>query len=135
LPFDKIIFTGSTSVGKTVMAAAAENLVPVILELGGKSPAIIHPSMDMKDVAQRLLLVNCGMQVKPVLHLTIFLPKGKTAEFIENFKTIVKDVPNYRDNQDYTSIINDKQYNRLQGYLEDARDQGAQWLKLIQNKS
>ena len=48
LPFDKIIFTGSTSVGKTVMAAAAENLVPVILELGGKSPAIIHPSMDMK---------------------------------------------------------------------------------------
>jgi coniferyl-aldehyde dehydrogenase len=68
-----MIFTGSTSVGKTVMAAAAENLVPVILELGGKSPAIIHPSMDMKDVAQRLLLVNCGMQVKPVLHLTIFL--------------------------------------------------------------
>jgi acyl-CoA reductase-like NAD-dependent aldehyde dehydrogenase len=91
LPFDKIIFTGSTSVGKTVMAAAAENLVPVILELGGKSPAIIHPSMDMKDAAQRLAvgkLWNAGQTCVAPDYL--FLPKGRAAEFIENFKTIVK---------------------------------------------
>src|SRR5690606_28098463 len=54
LPFDKMIFTGSIAVGKTVMAAAAENLVPVILELGGKSPALVHPSINLKDVAQRV---------------------------------------------------------------------------------
>jgi len=132
LPFDKIIFTGSTSVGKTVMAAAAENLVPVILELGGKSPAIIHPSMDMKDAAQRLAvgkLWNAGQTCVAPDYL--FLPKGRAAEFIENFKTIVKGMyPYYHDNQDYTSIINDKQYNRLQNYLEDARTQGARIIEI-----
>lgn len=132
LPFDKMIFTGSTNVGKTVMAAAAENLVPVILELGGKSPAVVHPSMDMKDAAQRLAvgkLWNAGQTCVAPDYL--FLPKGRTAEFIENFKIIVKGMyPTFRDNQDYTSIINDKQYNRLQGYLEDARSQGARIIEL-----
>ncbi|ELW78656.1 long-chain-fatty-acyl-CoA reductase [Acinetobacter sp. OIFC021] len=127
LPFDKMIFTGSTSVGKTVMAAAAQNLVPVILELGGKSPALVHASVDMKDVAQRIAvgkLWNAGQTCVAPDH--IFLPRGKTAEFIENFKLIVAGMyPHFRNNQDYTSIINDKQYNRIQGYLENARDQGA----------
>ena len=71
LAFDKLIFTGSTNVGKTVMSAAAENLVPLILELGGKSPVLVHPSIHLRDVAQRIAAGNCGMQVKPVLHLTI----------------------------------------------------------------
>lgn len=132
LPFDKIIFTGSTSVGKTVMAAAAENLVPVILELGGKSPAIIHPSMDMKDAAQRLAvgkLWNAGQTC--VAPDYMFLPKGKTAEFMEHFEQFVTEMyPHIRDNQDYTSIINDKQYRRLQGYLEDARERGANIIEI-----
>lgn len=132
LPFDKMIFTGSTAVGKTVMAAAAENLVPVILELGGKSPAIVHPSMDMKEAAQRLAvgkLWNAGQTCVAPDYL--FLPKGRAAEFIENFKLIATGMYSHlRDNQDYTSIVNDKQYRRLQGYLDDARAQGARIIEI-----
>jgi len=132
LPFDKIIFTGSTQVGKTVMAAASQNLVPVILELGGKSPVLVHPSSDMVDVAQRIAvgkLWNAGQTC--VAPDYMFLPKGKTAEFMEHFEQFVTEMyPHIRDNQDYTSIINDKQYRRLQGYLEDARERGANIIEI-----
>ena len=132
LPFDKLIFTGSTAVGKTVMAAAAENLVPVILELGGKSPVLVHPSIDPRDVAQRVAvgkLWNAGQTC--VAPDYMFLPRGKTAEFIDHFKAGVESMyPDITHNQDYTSIINDKQYNRLQGYLDDAREQGAQVIEI-----
>jgi coniferyl-aldehyde dehydrogenase len=132
LAFDKIVFTGSTEIGKTVMAAAAENLVPVILELGGKSPVLVHPSIDLQDVAQRLAagkLWNSGQTC--VAPDYMFLPKGKTAEFVEHFKACVEEMyPSIEYNQDYTSIINDKQYNRLQGYLEDARTHGAKIIEL-----
>src|SRR5690606_4238767 len=104
---------------KTVMAAASENLVPVILELGGKSPALVHPSIDLQDVAERLAvgkLWNAGQTCVAPDYL--FLPRGKTAEFIDRFKECAESMyPRFADNQDYTSIINDKQYNRLQGYL------------------
>ena len=132
LAFDKMIFTGSSNVGKTVMAAASENLVPVILELGGKSPAIVHPSSDLKDVAQRIAfgkLWNAGQTCVAPDH--IFLPKGKTAEFVEDYRKIVTTMyPSLANNQDYTSIINDKQYNRIQGYLEDAQKQGAELIEV-----
>lgn len=132
LAFDKIIFTGSTNVGKTVMAAAAENLVPVILELGGKSPAIVHPSSDLKDVAQRIAfgkLWNAGQTC--VAPDYMFLPKGKIDEFVAAYSQIVTGMyPNLRDNPDYTSIINDKQYQRIQGYLEDAREHGARCIEI-----
>nr|MBP7884543.1 aldehyde dehydrogenase family protein [Acinetobacter sp.] len=132
LAFDKLIFTGSTSVGKTVMAAASQNLVPVILELGGKSPALVHSSMNIRDVAQRVAvgkLWNAGQTC--VAPDYMFLPKGKTAEFTKHYQDFVNTMyPTLRDNKDYTSIVNDKQYNRLQGYLEDARDQGASIVEL-----
>ncbi|MDM1311065.1 coniferyl aldehyde dehydrogenase [Acinetobacter indicus] len=132
LSFDKMIFTGSTNVGKTVMAAAAENLVPVILELGGKSPVLVHPSSDMADVAERIAvgkLWNAGQTC--VAPDYMFLPKGKTAEFLGHYEQYIKQMyPSLRDNQDYTSIINDKQYNRLQGYLDNAREQGAQLIEI-----
>ncbi len=132
LAFDKIIFTGSTNVGKTVMAAASENLVPVILELGGKSPVLVHPSIDLDDVAQRVAvgkLWNAGQTcVAPDF---MFLPKGKTQEFIEKFKSCVLEMyPHFKDNQDYTAIINDKQYQRLQSYLDDAQTHGAQIIEI-----
>jgi coniferyl-aldehyde dehydrogenase len=132
LAFDKVIFTGSTNVGKTVMAAAAENLVPVILELGGKSPVLVHSSMDLYDVAQRLAagkLWNAGQTC--VAPDYIFLPRGKTEAFVQQFKNFVEEMyPHLAYNQDYTSIINDKQYNRLQGYLEDAEQQGAEIISI-----
>lgn len=132
LAFDKIIFTGSTQIGKTVMAAAATNLVPVILELGGKSPAIVHPSSDLKDVAQRLAfgkLWNAGQTCVAPDYL--FLPRGKVNEFIGHYKYIVSGMyPNIQNNPDYTSIVNDKQYNRLQDYIADALALGAHRIEI-----
>lgn len=132
LAFDKMIFTGSTEVGKTVMRAAADNLVPVILELGGKSPTIVHSEIPMKDAAQRLAagkLWNCGQTCVAPDYL--FLPRGKTNDFVHNFEKAIKTMyPSLKNNQDYTSIINDKQYRRLQGYLEDAEQKGAQIISI-----
>ena len=132
LAFDKLVFTGSTNVGKTVMKAASENLVPVILELGGKSPVIVHPSIDLKDVAERVAfgkLWNSGQTC--VAPDYMFLPRGKTAEFIQHFKTIVTNMyPTLRDNNDYTSMVSDKQNNRVQGYLEDALQRGAEKIEI-----
>ncbi|WOE31228.1 MULTISPECIES: coniferyl aldehyde dehydrogenase [unclassified Acinetobacter] len=131
LPFDKIIFTGSTNVGKTVMTAAAQNLVPVILELGGKSPVLVHESSDLQDVAQRIAvgkLWNAGQTC--VAPDYMFLPRGKTALFQEYFSYYVSEMyPSLLNNQDYTAIVNEKQYHRLQGYLDDAQQNGA---KLIE---
>lgn len=132
LAFDKLIFTGSTEVGKTVMRAAADNLVPVILELGGKSPAIVHESTSLKDVAQRLAfgkLWNAGQTCVAPDYL--FLPRGRTGEFVEHYKKCVKGMyPSLKDNKDFTSIINDKQYRRLQGYIEDAKANGAHIIEI-----
>ncbi len=132
LAFDKLVFTGSTTVGKIVMAAAAENLVPVILELGGKSPAIVHSSMSISVVAQRIAvgkLWNAGQSCVATDYL--FLPRGKTEEFIEAFKAFALEMyPELAENQDYTSIVNEKQYSRLQGYLENARQNGAQLIEI-----
>mgnify|MGYP003619685053 CR=1 FL=1 len=128
LPFDQITFTGSTSVGKTVMAAAAENLVPVLLELGGKSPVVVHSSAPLQDVAERLTfgkLWNAGQTC--VAPDYIFLPKGKTKAFVAQMRHMVsRTYPTLRNNPDYTSIVNDKQYSRLQRYLDDARELGAE---------
>ena len=136
LAFDKIIFTGSTAVGKTVMKAAADNLVPVILELGGKSPVLVHSSMPMQDVAERIAagkLWNAGQTC--VAPDYMFLPKGKTKEFIQHFTAYVnKMYPAFKDNQDYTAIINDKQYSRLQKYLSDAQDKGADIIEIYREK-
>ncbi|WP_407410828.1 coniferyl aldehyde dehydrogenase [Acinetobacter sp.] len=136
LAFDKMIFTGSTAVGKTIMKAAAENLVPVILELGGKSPVLVHASMNIQDVAERIAagkLWNAGQTC--VAPDYMFLPKGKTEAFIEHFKAYVnKMYPSFKDNQDYTAIINDKQYQRLQNYLKDAEEKGAKIIEIYKEK-
>ncbi|MDO4223890.1 MAG: aldehyde dehydrogenase family protein, partial [Acinetobacter sp.] len=135
LAFDKLVFTGSTEVGKTVMKAAAENLVPVLLELGGKSPVIVHSSMDMKDVAQRVAfgkLWNAGQTCVAPDH--IYLPKGKTVEFVQAFKEMVQTMyPTLKHNADYTAIIHQRQYDKLQQYLDDAQQKGAVLISINPN--
>jgi coniferyl-aldehyde dehydrogenase len=102
--------------------------VPVLLELGGKSPVIIHPSMPLKDAAERLAfgkLWNAGQTCVAPDYL--FLPRGKLREFVGHMRAMVKSAyPTLRDNKDYTSIINDRQYRRLMGYLDDAKEKGAE---------
>lgn len=127
LPFDHLVFTGSTQVGKTVMRAAAENLTPVTLELGGKSPAIIHNDFPIVEAASRIAFgkgINAGQVcVSPDY---ILCPRGKVHDFADAFaKAISKAYPTLRGNPDYTAIITDRQKARLEANLKDAEEKGA----------
>lgn len=132
LAFDQITFTGSTNVGRTVMAEAAKNLTPVLLELGGKSPAIVHESFGMADAAERIAFGKCWNAGQTcVAPDYLFVSKGKTQAFVDAFTAQVsKMYPTMLNNKDFTSVINDKQYKRIQGYLEDARAQGAKIIEI-----
>jgi coniferyl-aldehyde dehydrogenase len=127
LPLNHLFFTGSTNVGKLVMRAAAENLVPVTLELGGKSPAIIADDMDINTAVERFILgktLNAGQTC--VAPDYILCPKGKTQALIDAITTTFNSMyPSIKDNQDYTSVINSAQHSRLQSLIDDAQAKGA----------
>ncbi|MES2818883.1 MAG: coniferyl aldehyde dehydrogenase [Pseudomonadota bacterium] len=132
LPFDHLLFTGATSIGKHVMRAAAENLTPVTLELGGKSPAIVSQDVPLKDAAERIAFgktMNAGQTC--VAPDYVLVPRGRVAGFIEAYRAAVQGFyPSLTDNPDYTAIINDRQLHRLQGYLKDAEGLGARLVPL-----
>ena len=134
LPFDHLIFTGSSNTGRQVMRAAADNLTPVTLELGGKSPTIIAPDYSIAKAAKRLLFakfLNAGQTC--VAPDYVFVPEGKVDEFITAAKAIVAErYPNI-ENKDYTSIIDDTAYLRLKGTLAEALGQGAIATTLVPN--
>ncbi len=128
LPFDHLFFTGSTSVGRHIMRAAADNLTPVTLELGGKSPAIVHPRYPIATAAERIAagkLFNAGQTcIAPDYAL---VPRGRLDEFVQAFGAAAKRMyPSFVDNPDYTAIINDRHRDRLQALLTDAEAKGAQ---------
>ena len=126
-PFDHILFTGSTAVGRFVMAAAAKNLTPVTLELGGKSPTIVSDNIPMKDAAERICFgksMNAGQTC--VAPDYILVPKAKEEAFIQAYiAAFSKMYPTLKDNDDYTAIVNDRQYQRLSSWINDAKDKGA----------
>ena len=126
-PWDHLVFTGSTAVGKIVMGAAAKNLTPVTLELGGKSPAIIAPGASMKDAVERICFgksLNAGQTC--IAPDYILLPAGQEQDFIDTYQaTFARMYPRLRDNSDYTAIINERQHQRLQSWVKDAADKGA----------
>jgi coniferyl-aldehyde dehydrogenase len=132
LAFDHMIFTGATSVGKHIMRAAAENLVPVTLELGGKSPTIIGRSADKTKAGQRIALgkmMNAGQICLAPDYLLV--AKDQEDEMIEGVKAGVSAMyPTLLSNDDYTSVVNGRNYDRLQGYLQDARDKGAELIEV-----
>jgi|TARA_B110000902_G_scaffold267256_1_gene359580 coniferyl-aldehyde dehydrogenase len=127
LNFDHLFFTGSTNVGKLVMAAAAKNLTPVTLELGGKSPVIITDNVDMELAAERICFgksLNAGQTC--VAPDYVLCPEHRKDEFIDAFsKAFTRMYPQVKDNPDYSNIINDSQYQRLQALLDDAIENGA----------
>lgn len=133
--FDHLFFTGSTGVGKLVMKAAAENLVPVTLELGGKSPTIIDNDIDIKTAVSRLILgktLNSGQTC--VAPDYIFCPHHKIAELTQAFKDYYQNMyPDTQENIDCTCIINDAQKTRLDSLLTDAKERGATITHLIQS--
>ncbi|MEX5444044.1 coniferyl aldehyde dehydrogenase [Acinetobacter schindleri] len=129
LPFDHLLFTGATSIARHVMHAAAENLTPVTLELGGKSPVIVAKDADLQESARRLAFgktMNAGQTC--VAPDYAFVHQSQIQAFIEvYFDAIRQFYPNsILSNPDYTTIINDRQLARLQRYIEDAQAKGAQ---------
>ncbi|MGV8921372.1 MAG: coniferyl aldehyde dehydrogenase [Pseudomonas sp.] len=133
LPFDHLLFTGATSVGKHVMRAAAENLTPVTLELGGKSPAIVSQDVPLKDAAERIAFgktLNAGQTcVAPDYGL---VPEDRVDAFVDAYrKAVLEFYPTLADNPDYTSIINERQQTRLNHYLSDATSKGAKVISLF----
>ncbi|WP_295717605.1 coniferyl aldehyde dehydrogenase [uncultured Halovibrio sp.] len=131
-PFDHLLFTGSTPIGRMVMKAAAENLTPVTLELGGKSPAIISREVPMKDAAERIAFgkcINAGQTC--VAPDYILCPRDRVNSFVDSFRSAVARMyPTIKDNPDYTSIINERQHERLTGVLDDARGKGADIIQI-----
>lgn len=132
LPFNHLIFTGSTQVGRLVAQAAARNLTPVTLELGGKSPVIIDTSADIEETAKRIAhgkLFNGGQTC--VAPDYVMLPAGKQQEFVAAFgRAVAQMFPTFADNPDYTSVISPRHWQRLQDLVQDAREQGAQVVEI-----
>ena len=127
LPFDHLLFTGSTNVGRIVAGAASKNLTPVTLELGGKSPVIIDDSANMKLAIPRIAngkLLNAGQTCVAPDYL--LMPEREIDAFSQAIIAKAEEFyPTFAGNPDYTSIIADSHYARLQGLLEDAEIKGA----------
>ena len=136
LPFDLIIFTGSGQTGKAVMAAAAKNLTPVILELGGKAPAIIDPNYPLDKAVERIMFVkqfNAGQICTNVDY--VFVHESQIEEFVSKARAYVAaHCPDINHN-DYTAIIDDRSLQRLTDTLEDARGKGATVVNLSGEQS
>jgi coniferyl-aldehyde dehydrogenase len=127
LPLDHLIFTGSTRVGRLVAEAAGRNLTPLTLELGGKSPAIIDPSADLDQAAARIAyakLLNAGQTC--IAPDYAFVPKAAVADFADRvLRHMRRMFGTDPANSDYTSIISDRHYARLEALVADAAAKGA----------
>ncbi|HWX04128.1 MAG TPA: coniferyl aldehyde dehydrogenase [Collimonas sp.] len=132
LPFDHLLFTGSTAVGRQVMRAASEHLTPVTLELGGKSPAIIGPEADFDKAVERILvgkLLNAGQTC--IAPDYVLLPQDQLQRFADTARRIfAKLYPDLASNPDYTSIVSPRHFERLQALTDEAGQLGAQVLPL-----
>ena len=132
LPFDHLFFTGSTAVGRLVAKAAAANLTPTTLELGGKSPCIVDASCDLESAAIKIAhgkLLNAGQTC--IAPDYVMVPKGREKAFGEAFaKAVAKLFPTVNGNPDYASIISPRQHERLQAMLAAAEAGGA-WVQRL----
>lgn len=133
MAFDHIFFTGSGSVAKHIMRAAAENLAPLTLELGGKSPVILGQSADLEKAAKRIMAgktMNAGQICLAPDY--VLAAENQIGPFVDYSRTAVATMfpDGLKDNDDYTSIINQRHYDRLNGYLEDARAKGGELVEL-----
>lgn len=132
LPFDHLIFTGSPSSGRTVMKTAAENLTPVTLELGGKSPTIVCADFNLEQAAERILygkFINSGQTCVAPDYL--FLPEKTVTDFVKMCQKIMSRRYGELISVDYTSVADAKNYERLIALLDDARSKGATLVHLL----
>jgi len=132
LPFDHLLYTGSTRVGKLVALAAARNLTPVTLELGGKSPVLVTPSADLDEAASRCMfgkLANAGqICIAPDYAL---VPRAQLAPFLERARAHAQRLfPTFADNPEYSGVLGSAQRARLEAMLTEAARSGAQVIRL-----
>ena len=132
LAFDHLIFTGATNIARHVMRAAADNLVPLTLELGGKSPVILGKSADLNVAAARIMngkTLNAGqICLAPDYVLT---PRESLEPFVAGARaSVAKMFPTIKDNPDYTAIVAQRHYDRIKNYVDDARAKGARIIEL-----
>ena len=127
LPFDHLLFTGATDIGRHILRAAADNLTPVTLELGGKSPAIIGAGADVKQASERIAMgkmLNAGQICLAPDY--VLAPAAREVEIVDGLKAAAAAMyPSLLANPDYTAVINDRHHQRLQSWVEDARAKGA----------
>jgi coniferyl-aldehyde dehydrogenase len=132
LAFDHMIFTGATGIARHVMRAAADNLVPLTLELGGKSPVILGRSADIATAAARIMngkTLNAGQICLAPDY--VLAPKDKLDAFVVEAEASVRRMfPTIKDNPDYTSIVAQRHYDRIMGHIEDARAKGARVVEI-----
>ncbi|MDO8860256.1 coniferyl aldehyde dehydrogenase [Haliea sp. E1-2-M8] len=132
LPFDHLLFTGATSVARHIMTAAARNLVPVTLELGGKSPVIISRSANLEQSLERVMLgktLNAGQICLAPDYLMV--PEEKLQEVIAAAeKAVTAMYPTILANPEYTAVVNERHYERLTGYLREAEERGLKTIAI-----
>lgn len=132
LPFDHLLFTGSTQLGRHIMRAASANLTPVTLELGGKSPVIVHPEYPAEHAAERILAgkyFNGGQTC--IAPDYVLVQKNQLSAFVTTLESTMRRLhPTIYDNPDYTAVVNQRHYDRLQSYLADARTGGARIIEV-----
>ena len=136
LPFDHLVFTGSSATGRAVMASAAANLCPVTLELGGKAPAVVAPDFPIATAAERIMWAKCINAGQVCVNVDyLFLPEGRTDEFVAHARRMVAGRYPDLNGPDYTAIINQAAYDRLVAMLEDAREKGAAVVNLAPDQT
>jgi len=136
LPFDHLMFTGSTKVGKKIALAAARNLTPVTLELSGKSPVVICNSYDIEEASQRIIwgkAFNAGQTC--VAPDYVFVPEDKLIEFVRySRKYLTQFYPDSIDTENYTSVINNDHFQRITDLIKDAEKNGVEVIALGEKK-
>ena len=132
LPFDHLLFTGSTQVGRSIALAAAENLTPVTLELGGKSPALIDGRADLSALSARLAvgkLLNAGQTC--IAPDYVLIPRQRAEALTQSLqRAVARLYPTPTDNRDYASVVDERHYARLTALLDDAKAKGARVIEL-----
>ena len=128
LAFDHMVFTGATSVARHIMAAASKNLVPVTLELGGKSPTVISETADLREAIERIMvgkMLNAGQVC--IAPDYVMLPEGKMDEAVAIAREVVAEMyPTLLANEQYTAMLNERHFQRMQKNIDDANERGAQ---------
>lgn len=132
MPWDHLFFTGSTSVGRQVLAEASKNLVPVTLELGGKSPVLVHRDMPVERAARRVFWGKCYNAGQTCVAPDYALVhEDRVDAFVRALQDeAVRQYPSLAGNPDYTTVVSDRHYQRLEGLLDEARQAGAEVIPL-----